>query len=155
MMKKIILLLIGFFLIGCSFNKIYKNRESDKQEAQKVTEKFYSLINDRDLNKQEILNLFGNKFFQVTNNSQFTSILDKVTHDYGKIEHTDLSNWQTLVVEGTNAKSEYLLSYNVRREKMNTFERFTLLKENGIIKIAGYSVDVDKRQKNRVIQMIV
>lgn len=43
-MKKYILILISFIFIGCSYDKIYENREEDRQDAQKVVNKFYYLI---------------------------------------------------------------------------------------------------------------
>ena len=55
-MKKYTLILIPLLFIGCNFNKTYRNREEDKQEAEKITEKFYSLIKNN--NRKEALKLF-------------------------------------------------------------------------------------------------
>jgi len=43
-MKKYVLILIAFVLISCNYNKIYEDRESDKQDARKIINKFYFLI---------------------------------------------------------------------------------------------------------------
>jgi len=53
-MKNYILILLSWFLVSCSFNKTYENREADKEEAEKVTNSFYSLIQQNKKNE-----LFG------------------------------------------------------------------------------------------------
>lgn len=45
-MKKYILILVVLFLTSCTFNKTYRNREEDKKEAEKITEKYYQLIKE-------------------------------------------------------------------------------------------------------------
>lgn len=62
-------------------------------------------------------------------------------HESGTIKEYNLGNWETLVVKGSNAKSEYLLTYDVTRELRKTKETFSMRMENGVIKIVGYNIN--------------
>ncbi|AZA63559.1 hypothetical protein EG345_01715 [Chryseobacterium carnipullorum] len=56
--------------------------------------------------------------------------------------------WETLIIKGSNAKSEYLLVYNVKRGMAKTEETFSMEKDkNGDIKIVGYRVNQDLLNK--------
>jgi hypothetical protein len=59
---------------------------------------------------------------------------------YGYERDARTSGGETLVIKGTNPKSEYVLVYNVKRDIKNTQEKFTLHKEGDSIKIVGYDI---------------
>lgn len=138
-MKNYILILMSLFLISCNFNKYYKNRDADKQDAEKVTENFYSLITN---NREQAFLLFGNKFFQVTSKEQLNQIFNDININCGNSLNIQLLKWETLVSVGTNPKSEYVLLYKVKRNIKNTQEKITLEKDKNIIKIVGYDVNL-------------
>lgn len=142
-MNKYILLLIAFFLVSCNFNKTYRNREEDKKEAEKITEKFYDLIKEN--NRPEAFKLIGKKFFETTNKKQLNQMMDDINAECGdKISDTQLTIWETFVSVGTNPKSQYVLSYKVKRNLQNTQEKITLEKDHDSIKIMGYNVHLTK-----------
>jgi hypothetical protein len=140
-MKNCLLILTFFFLVSCDYNKIYENRESDKQDAQKVINKFYFLIKQKD--KEEVFKLFSNRFFKEVGKERFEQILDKTDNDFGEIKDYALTNSWTQIVEGSNPISKYELSYNVTRDSTRTKEFFKLQKENDTIKIISYRLDFD------------
>lgn len=137
-MKKYILILIVLFLTSCNFNKVYENREEDKQEAQKVIDKFYFLIQQN--NREEAFKLFDQK---TTSKEKFDLIYDKVENENGAIKDYKLSTWQTSIVKGTDSKADYLLTYDVTRNISNTKEFFLMQKENDTIKIIKSRIDFD------------
>ncbi|WP_278380517.1 hypothetical protein [Chryseobacterium arthrosphaerae] len=139
--KRYILILVSFLFVGCSYDKIYENRESDKQDAQKVINKFYFLIQQN--NREDAFRLFNQK---TTSREKFNFVLDKVENENGKIKNDSLSTWQTLVVKGTNSKSNYLLTYEVDRDFSHTQETFIMQKENDTIKIEKYKINFDALQ---------
>ncbi|SMC37844.1 hypothetical protein SAMN02787074_0757 [Chryseobacterium sp. YR221] len=140
-MKLHILFFISFFLTSCNFNNTYENRESDKQEAQKVVDSFYSLIKQN--NREEMSKLFGNNFFKVTHKDKLYQVIDKTENEYGEIQSDSLNSWRTFVSKGTNSFSEYELTYDVNRNYGKTKEIISLKKENDTIKITGYRIDFD------------
>ncbi|ROI00681.1 hypothetical protein [Chryseobacterium daecheongense] len=140
-MKKLYLLLfIAFLLISCSFNQTFSNRESDKIDAEKISDKFYWELMYGP-NREKTYELFSDKFFEVTNKDKLNDILTVSQNELGPIEEHTLVKWETLVVKGTNPKSEYILVYNVKRSISNTEETLSMQKENGVIKIVGYRVN--------------
>jgi len=141
-MKKYILILISFLFIGCGFDKTYHNREEDRQDAEKVTEKFYDLIKQN--NRKEAFKLIGDKFFKTTNKKQLNQMIDDINAECGEISDSQLTIWETFVSVGTNSKSQYVLSYRIERDIQNTQEKFTLEKNNDSIKIVGYDVHFTK-----------
>lgn len=142
-MKKYILILIALTIVSCNFNKTYHNREEDKKDAEKITEKFYTLIKEN--NRQKAFKLIGNKFFETTDKNQLNQMIDDINAECGdKISDTQLTIWETVVSVGTNPKSQYVLSYRVERNIQNTQEKFTLEKDDDSIKIVGYDVHLTK-----------
>lgn len=139
-MKKLILvpfLFIGI-LYGCSVNTTYRNRESDKNDAEHITNNFYALLQ---LNQfQKVKDLFSDTFFSVAGNGILSQLITRSNNEFGTILNDSLIQWQTVVVNGTNANSEYLMRYEVSRTKKHTIETFSLRKEAGDIKIIGYNV---------------
>jgi hypothetical protein len=144
--KKIYFLIISLLLISCSFNEFYKDRESDKKDGEKVSQKFYWELR-HGANQDDIYKLFGEKFFAVTDKEKLVELLN-ITNKIGPIQEYNLSKWETLVVKGSNAKSEYLLTYDVKRGVETTHETFTMEKDkNGDIKIVGYRVNQELLNK--------
>ena len=140
-MKKYILILISFLFMGCSYDKIYENRDSDKQDAQRVINRFYYLMQQND--KKGVFNLFSERFFKEAGIERFSQILDKTDTDFGKIKDFELLNSWTQIITGSNPISKYELSYKVTRDSTHTKEYFRLQKENDVIKIISYRVDFD------------
>lgn len=143
MKSKIIYLLItSFLLISCNFNQFYKNRESDKADGEKIPRKFYWELR-YGTNQDNIYKLFGDKFFEVSDKEKLAEMLSIVTK-IGPVEDYTLSKWETLVVKGTDSKSEYLFTYDVKRGNETTHETFTMEKDKqGDIKIVGYHINQD------------
>ncbi|NML71923.1 hypothetical protein HHL23_19285 [Chryseobacterium sp. RP-3-3] len=141
-MKKYLLILFSIFLLSCSYDKIYENRESDKQDAQKVINKFYFLVKE-DNNKKEVFKLFSDRFFKEVGKERFEQILDKTDNDFGKVKDYELTDSWTQIIKGSNPISKYKLSYLVTRDSTQTKEYFRLQKENDSIKIISYRLDFD------------
>lgn len=131
-MKKYILILISLFLISCV------PKEQDRKEAEKITQKFYSLLKEH--NKEDAFKLFDQN---TTDKEKFYLIYDKVENENGSIINYKLIEWQASIIKGTNSKSEYLLTYNVARDISNTKEFFLLQKINDTIKIIKTRIDFD------------
>ena len=145
-MRKIIIVFTVFsILIGCNFNNTQENREEDKKDAEKITLKFYSLIKEN--KKQEAFKLFSSKFFIETNENELNQMIDWTNKEAGSISNYSLTEWETIIVKGTDPKNDYLLVYNVTRSKINTQEIFFLKKENKEIKITGYKINLDIPEK--------
>lgn len=65
-------------------------------------------------------------------------------NEIGPVEEYNLAKWETMVVKGSNARSQYFFMYNVKRGTTKTEESFTLEKnKDGDIKIVGYRVNQD------------
>jgi len=144
--KLLFLLATLLILISCNFNQFYKDRESDKEDGEKITQKFYWELRYGG-NQDDIYKLFGEKFFEVTDKEKLTELLN-VTGQIGPVQEYNLAHWETLVVKGSNPKSEYLFAYDVKRGTEKTEETFTLEKDkDGIIKIVGYHVNRDLLNK--------
>ena len=140
-MRKYLLVLIIFILVACNFNSTNYNREEDKNDAEKITQKFYSLIKEN--KRVEIFSLFGDKFYSITSKQQLGQMLDNISSECGdKISDIKLQNWETSVTIGTNSKSQYVLLYQIQRDLKPTKEKITLEKVKGDIKIVGYNVNI-------------
>ena len=139
-MKTYFLIVLSIFLTSCYHDQTYRNRNADKNDAEKVTEKFYSSIDSN--KKQETLDLFSSLFFKKTNPKDLNAILDWAVKEAKTGSSHKLTNWHTLVIEGTDPKSEYTLTYNATRGSVNTEETFNMEKEKDQIKIVGFKIDV-------------
>ena len=141
-MKYLYLFLVSFTLLSCNYNNIYTNRESDKNDAEKVSKKFYWEVLHGS-NEDDIFKLFSEQFFNVTNKDKLRELISVSNNEFGEISEYNLVHWETMVVRGTNAKSEYILVYDVVRKNAKTQEKFFMINENGVIRIAGYNVNQD------------
>lgn len=145
--KRLYFILISFLLISCSFNQTFSNREEDKKEAEEISKKFFWELKYGG-NLDTIYNLFGNKFFELTDKEKLLQIINTTQNDIGRVEEYNLVKWETLVVKGSNAKSVYLLVYDVKRGTSKTEETFSMEKnKNGDVKIVGYKVNHDLLNK--------
>lgn len=139
-MKNFQLLLSVLILASCSFNQTFSNRESDKDDAQKITQKFYwELLYGS--NQDKIYYLFSDNFFEITSRDKLDELIMYAQQESGVIKEYNLKHWETLVIKGSNNKSQYLLIYDVVRESGKTQETFSMLKEDEIIKIIGYHIN--------------
>ncbi|MCS3871274.1 hypothetical protein J3D55_004190 [Chryseobacterium ginsenosidimutans] len=140
-MKPIIYLLFSFLLTSCNFNQFYKDRESDKEDGEKIPQKFYWELRYGG-NQDDIYKLFDEKFFAVTDQEKLLELINVTQNKIGPVQEYNLVKWETMVVKGSNARSEYLLTYDVKRGSENTEETFTMEKnKDGDIKIVGYRVN--------------
>jgi hypothetical protein len=98
-------------------------------------------------NREQSYELFSNRFFKVTNKEKLNDLFDLTQKEGGAFSDYSLSHWETLVVNGTDSRSEYLLTYYVTREKMNTEEIFSMQKEGDSIKIVGYKINLEMNKK--------
>ncbi|MDH6252852.1 hypothetical protein M2347_002579 [Chryseobacterium sp. H1D6B] len=141
-MKIYTLLLLSFLLLSCDFKTFRENDPQDKLDAEKVTEKFYTLIKQD--KKQEVFKLFSSEFFKVTKKSDLDQLIDWAIKESKTSSTHTLTDCQTNVEKGTNAKSEYILSYSVQRGTIKTDEGFTLKKEkDDKIRIVGYKINAE------------
>jgi len=136
-MKRISIFLL-LLLISCTFNTTRENREEDKKEAEQIAQNFYILIKEN--NSEKAFKLISKNLFKVTSKEKFNQILNQSYIECGNIKNDSLVHWETLVIKGSNPKSEYVLIYNVKRDIKNTQEKFTLHKEGDSIKIIGYDI---------------
>ncbi len=142
MRKFFTLIFLSTFLISCQINSTSSNRESDKREAEKITNEFYNYLEKKEF--ENAANLFSEKFFAVTDKDKLYEIFNATLNDCGNLTDFSIVDWSTFVVKGTNPKSEYLFYYKVSREKKETLEEIGMIKENDSIKIVSYHVSVDR-----------
>jgi hypothetical protein len=139
-MKKFLLFVTLTLLVSCSFNQTFSNRESDRAEAAEISKKFYWELSYGG-NQDDLYNLFGEQFFEVTSRDKLNQMNLVSQNEIGQVQDYTLVKWETFVVKGSNPKSEYVLTYDVKREKGKTQEIFSMNKNDGEIKIVGYHIN--------------
>ncbi|MCU7618071.1 hypothetical protein NZ698_12745 [Chryseobacterium sp. PBS4-4] len=139
-MKKILLFVTLTLFVSCSFNQTFSNRESDRDEAAEISKKFYWELSFGG-NQDDLYNLFGEQFFEVTSKDKLNQMNLVSQNEIGQVQDYTLVKWETLVVKGSNPRSEYVLTYDVKREKGKTQETFSMNKKEGEIKIVGYHIN--------------
>ena len=94
-----------------------------------------------------MLKLFSKDFFESSDKNAVESVIDWQIQESKKPNYTyTLIDSQTLVEEGTDAKSEYVLTYSVQRE-FKTKDKITLIKENDDkIRIFKYEMTSEERK---------
>lgn len=135
----IIVIVVSFLCVECSFNGTYVDEASEKIKAEKITEKLYRSIDKKDYKNAE--KLFSESFFKVTNRQMLNDIFIKTNSDLGKYKTKKLIDWKTKRIVGDNPSSEYLLVYDVSYKSFKAKETIHLLKEGQEIKIIGYNVN--------------
>lgn len=137
--KPLIAFLLLFTLTSCVFTSTYTNREADKQEAEKVTNSFFELIKAK--NYEAAYPLFSDDFFSVTPKPKLKEMFVTIQDKLGDLTSTNLDQWQTKVVKGTDPSSEYDLLYQNQHAKFKSAEEFKLTKNwDGKIRILYYHV---------------
>lgn len=126
---------------SCNFNSTYLNREEDKQDAEKVANQFYTLLQKKDF--QKIDPLLSNRFKATTSKEKLNAYLTGGLNKLGEIKSKKLDHWESRVIKGTNASANYVLYYVVERTKFQSKETINLTAENDQIKILGYNVNSD------------
>jgi len=139
--KYIIISICLFFSIGCHFNSTYDNLEKDRKSAEVITNKFYSLLKDR--NYTATYQLFSEQFFAATDTQKLNNIYEVTYEKLGPIDSISLEKWQTQDIRGTDSRTDYAFLYKVKHKNYNSEESIVLTKENGAIKIIGYHVNSD------------
>jgi hypothetical protein len=139
--KSVFVLISLTLFFSCSFTATYNNRTEDKKEAQKVGDKFYSLLKQGKYD--DTYKLFSKRFFQVSDTTQMNKMYRTIFQKLGAITSDSIAHWETHVVTGTNPSSVYVLYYSVEREKYESKETVSLSKQNDTIKIDGYHVNSD------------
>lgn len=139
-MKKILLILIlPIFVMGCHFSNKYQNRESDKQDAEKIADELFGFIRQSDFEKAS--QLFGEEFYKVTSKEGLMKIFESTQNKLGGLKSTELVDWNTMVSEGAIEQGVYVLNYNAEFENDSAKLKLTLTKnENGEIKVGGYNI---------------
>lgn len=135
------LLCLLFAATSCNFNSTYLNREEDKQDAEKVANQFYTLLQKKDF--QKIDPLLSNRFKATTSKEKLNAYLTGGLNKLGEIKSKKLDHWESRVIKGTNASANYVLYYVVERTKFQSKETINLTAENDQIKILGYNVNSD------------
>ncbi|WP_316847052.1 hypothetical protein [Pedobacter psychrodurus] len=133
------LLFLLFSLSSCNFNSTYLNREEDKKDAEKVSDQFYALLEQKDFKK--LSPLLSNQFKAVTSTPKLNDYLTGIVNKLGEIKSKKLDHWESKVIRGSNASSNYVLYYIVERVKFQSKETVTLTGENNQIKVLGYNVN--------------
>ena len=136
----ILALLITLVLSSCNFNSQYINRVEDKKVAEEITDQFYNYIKNE--NFDATLNLFGDKFWEVTTEDQMLKIFTLTKEKLGLLNEINLDQWETRRVEGTNPSASYLFVFKNQYSNYEATETIRLMKdENGEIKIVAYNIN--------------
>lgn len=136
------LLITTVVLNGCSFNNTYINREEDKKDGEKVTNKFFELIKAKKYN--DTFKLYSSQFWTVTSKDKLLEMYTATENKLGDLDSTTVSKWETRRVVGTNPSAEYVFAYNTKHSKYKAVESIRLAKEkDGSIKILAYNINSD------------
>lgn len=132
---------------SCTSNNTYINRESDKEDAVRITEKFYDLMKQKDYKNIFPLCSMGNRGFTVDQrNELLREHFNSIQEGLGSIESFDLISCETKRVEGEYPSGEYKVTFDVSRsKKKSNSEVFRLLLEGTEIKIADYNINSVKK----------
>lgn len=129
-------------LASCQFNMTYNNRQIDKEAAEKVTNLL--LINLEGKNYTAADTLFSKDFYKTTSRKKLNDIFTMTVDKLGDIQVTNLANWQTKVVSGTDSYGEYAFLYNTRYQYYSGQVTIHLIKDpDGKIRVIGYHVKSD------------
>lgn len=132
---------ICLFVSSCRFNSTYNNRETDKQNGERVVTAFYELQKSK--NYEETYRLFDKRFFEVTDTQKLNEIYDISFEKLGDVESYDIEKWETEAIVGTDPITNYVFLLNVKRSNYASKETVTLIKEKDEIKIISYHVNSD------------
>lgn len=142
-MEKLRLFVLFVLLSSCNFNAnvSFDNEEEEKENAQSVVALLYLYIAQN--NYEKATTLFSDSFFKVDNKEKLLRTLSKTKELLGEFKDYKLEDWKTRRTKGSDAKTEYLLIYEVKYSKFKALETISLTKEGELIKITGYNVNSD------------
>jgi hypothetical protein len=94
--------------LGCTPSTTYINRDTDKDDAVHITEKFYDLMKQKDYQNIFPLCSMGDRGFTVEKRNQLlTEHFNNIQERLGSIESVDLITCETKRVEGERPQ-EYI-----------------------------------------------
>ncbi|MBC8082129.1 MAG: hypothetical protein H7Z21_02855 [Hymenobacter sp.] len=136
-------LLLALTLTSCHFNSARTNREEDKQMAEEFMLDYFS---NQQMGKTKAnLRLYSKQFWEVTPREKMEQLLRKRDQLLGQLKSTEVGEWQTVVVSGSDPSSKYQLRYKNKYEEGNAVETFTMQREgpNDSIRIMSYNISSD------------
>jgi hypothetical protein len=141
--KTIVIVCFAALLVsGCSFNSTFTNNIEDRKDAEKVTNKLYELIKKKDYEATTVL--FSKRFFDASNKEKLFEIFNATNVKLGSLEKTEIGQWETQRVEGTDPSANYALQYNNQYTNYQATETIRLTREkDGAIKIISYNINSD------------
>ena len=131
--------ILSLLIFACNFNSTYLNRESDRDDAKKIGDKYFDFVKNSNYNAS--LNLLSDECLAATPKQKMNEIYQSVAKKLGKLQTVTLDHWETRVVKGTNPSSEYVLYYLNRYEKYDAKETLRLAKEGNEIKIMAFNIN--------------
>lgn len=138
----VILSIVALLVNGCSFNSTFTNNIEDRKDAEKVTNKLYELIKKKDYEATTVL--FSKRFFDASNKKKLFEIFNATNVKLGSLKKTEIEQWETQRVEGTNPSANYALQYNNHYTNYEATEIIRLTREkDGSIKIISYNINSD------------
>lgn len=139
-MEKLRLVLLFVLLSSCNFNGnvSFDNEEEEKENAQSVAALFYLYIAQN--NHEKATGLFSDSFFKVDSKEKLLKTLSRTNELLGEFKDYKLEDWKTRRTKGSDAKTEYLLVYEVKYSKFTALEKISLIKDGELIKIIGYNI---------------
>jgi hypothetical protein len=144
-MKTIKLILLSaavLLLVACKFNMTYKNREADKQAAEQVLTRLYICLENKDYKSADTL--FSKEFYSVTTKDKLNEIFAMTDNKLGDIQDTNITEWQTEVVTGTDPSTDYVFQYANKYKYYEGQVLIHLRKDpDGKIRIVGYRIKSD------------
>ena len=136
----IVLLASTFF--GCTYTTTYTNRDKDKDDAATVADQFFNFVKQN--NHQATFQLFSPKLLKETPEEKIFELYNYSRRHLGNLIKTNLIDWETKVVEGTNNSANYTLKYENTYDSSLAVETFRLAKDNQKqIKITAYHINSD------------
>jgi hypothetical protein len=131
------------FLSGCFYSSTYLNKEEDRDAASTVIGRFYYYTGTKDYD--HVYDLFGKEFYKVTSKDKLKAMFVLTQEKLGDRKDTNIGEWETKRVEGTDPSADYELEYDNVYTNADAREIFHLIRESdGQIKIAGYKILSEK-----------
>jgi hypothetical protein len=134
-----LIIALRLILAACEFNMTYTNRQIDKEAAEKVTNLLLLNLESKDYAAADTL--FSKGFFKSWSKKKLNNIFQMSVDKLGEIQDTNLDDWGTKVVSGTNFSGEYAFLYNVRYQYYSGQVAIHLIKDpDGKIRVDGYHI---------------
>lgn len=144
-MKKITLLLL-LFVFSCTYTNTYTNREKDKEDAEVVSNKFYSYLKQN--NYKATFTLLTEDLLKPSSKKELINVYENTKRYLGELKETTLLNWATKSVEGGKEYADYAFQYKNIYDSGISVEYIRLYKDSKKqIKIVEYKVNSTKLLK--------